>query len=75
MRPGGVRVMSVFTGPVDDDWRQHVPPPKVAPARIARAVVTALEEGREESFVGDVAEDIAARFLDDPKVLERELSL
>lgn len=73
MRPGGVRVISVFTGPVDDDWRQHVPPPKVTPAQIARAVVTALEEGIEESFVGDVAKDIAARFLDDPKVLEREL--
>ncbi len=74
LRPGGVRVMSVFTGPVDDDWRQHVPPPKVAPAQIARAVVVALEEGIEESFVGDVAKDVAARFLDDPKVLERELS-
>jgi NAD(P)-dependent dehydrogenase (short-subunit alcohol dehydrogenase family)/uncharacterized OB-fold protein len=73
MRPGGVRVMSVFTGPVDDDWRQHVPPPKIAPAQIARAVVMALEEGIEETFVGDVAKDIARRFLDDPKVLEREL--
>jgi NAD(P)-dependent dehydrogenase (short-subunit alcohol dehydrogenase family)/uncharacterized OB-fold protein len=73
MRPGGVRVMSFFTGPVDDDWRQQVPPPKVAPVQIARAVVAALEEGIEESFVGDVAKDIAQRFLDDPKVLEREL--
>ena len=74
MRVGGVRVMSVFTGPVDDDWRQHVPPPKVAPGQIAKVVVRALEEGIEESFVGDIATDIAARFLDDPKVLERELS-
>lgn len=73
LRPGGVRVMSVFTGPLEDDWRQHVPPPKVQPAQIARAVVTALEEGIEETFVGDVAKDVAARFLDDPKVLEREL--
>ncbi|MCW4115207.1 SDR family NAD(P)-dependent oxidoreductase [Aurantimonas sp. MSK8Z-1] len=73
MRPGGVRVMSVFTGPLDDAWRQSVPPPKVAPAQIARAVVTALAEGIEESFVGDVAIDVAARFAQDPKVLEREL--
>ncbi|MEX6507853.1 SDR family NAD(P)-dependent oxidoreductase [Jiella sp. M17.18] len=73
MRPGGVRVMSVFTGPVEDEWRQNVPPPKVAPAQIAKAVVTALAEGIEESFVGDIAKDVAARFAADPKVLEREL--
>ena len=73
MRAGGVRVMSVFTGPIDDDWHQPVPPPKVTPEAVARAVVTALEQGIEESFVGDVAKDVLARWTDDPKVLEREL--
>lgn len=73
MRSGGVRVMSVFTGPVDDDWHQPVPPPKVAPRAIARAVVTALEQGIEETFVGDIAKDVLARWQDNPKVLEREL--
>lgn len=73
MRAGGVRVLSIFTGPIDDDWHQPVPPPKVLPAAIARAVVTALEQGTEESFVGDVARDVLARWEDDPKVLEREL--
>lgn len=73
MRAGGVRVMSVFTGPVDDDWHQPVPPPKVAPQAIARAVITALEQGIEESFVGDIAKDVLARWQDNPKVLEREL--
>lgn len=75
LRPGGVRVMSIFTGPVEDDWRQHVPPPKVSPGKIAEAVIAALNGGIEESFVGDVAKDVAARFLDNPKVLERELGL
>ena len=73
MRAGGVRVMSVFTGPVDDDWHQPVPPPKVTPQAIAGAVVTALEQGIEESFVGDIAHDVLARWQDNPKVLEREL--
>jgi NAD(P)-dependent dehydrogenase (short-subunit alcohol dehydrogenase family)/uncharacterized OB-fold protein len=73
MRPGGVRVMSVFTGPLEDDWRQEVPPPKVTAGQVARAVVTALEAGIEDSFVGDVAKDVAARFYQDPKLLEREL--
>lgn len=73
MRAGGVRVLSVFTGPVDDDWRQPLPPPKVTPEAIARAVVQALENGTEESFVGDIAKDVLARLHDNPKVLEREL--
>ncbi|MEM9059447.1 MAG: SDR family NAD(P)-dependent oxidoreductase [Pseudomonadota bacterium] len=73
MRTGGVRVMSVFTGPVDDDWRQPLPPPKVAPEAIARALIQALENGTEETFVGDIAKDVATRWRDDPKVLEREL--
>jgi NAD(P)-dependent dehydrogenase (short-subunit alcohol dehydrogenase family)/uncharacterized OB-fold protein len=73
MRAGGVRVMSVFTGPVDDDWRQPLPPPKVAPEAVAKAVVMALKQGIEESFVGDIARDVLAKWRDDPKTLEREL--
>ena len=66
--------MSVFCGPIDDDWHQPVPPPKVAPVAVARAVITALEQGIEESFVGDIAKDVLARWQDNPKVLERELA-
>jgi NAD(P)-dependent dehydrogenase (short-subunit alcohol dehydrogenase family)/uncharacterized OB-fold protein len=72
MRAGGVRVLSIFTGPIDDDWRQTVEPPKVAPAAIARAVVTALQDGIEDSTVGDIAKDVLEKWLDNPKVLERE---
>lgn len=75
MRAGGVRVLSVFTGPVDDDWRQPLPPPKVAPTALARAVIDALENGIEESFVGDIARDVLARWESGPKTLERELQL
>jgi NAD(P)-dependent dehydrogenase (short-subunit alcohol dehydrogenase family) len=71
--PGGVRVMSVITGPLDDAWRQAVPPPKVEPARLAQAIVDALERGVEDTIVGDVGNDIWRRWRDDPKVLEREL--
>jgi len=73
LRPGGVRVLSVFVGPTEDPWREAVPPPKVTPAQIARAVVHALEEGIEDTFVGDVAKDVAERFRRNPKLLEREL--
>lgn len=73
LRAGGVRLLHVFCGPIDDDWRQPLPPPKLAPAQVARAVVDALHQGREETYVGDIAKDVLARWQDDPKVLEREL--
>jgi NAD(P)-dependent dehydrogenase (short-subunit alcohol dehydrogenase family)/uncharacterized OB-fold protein len=73
LRPGGVRVVNLFTGPVDTEWFQTVPPPKVAPRAIAAALVRSLREGTEDVFVGDVAEDIRRRLADNPKALEREL--
>jgi NAD(P)-dependent dehydrogenase (short-subunit alcohol dehydrogenase family) len=72
-RSGGIRVLNVFAGPVDTQWYQEVPAPKVAPMTLARAVVTALRQGLEDCFVGDVAEDLRARLAANPKALEREL--
>lgn len=74
MRSGGVRVISVYAGPLEETWRQELPPPKVTPKQIADAVVLALKDGLEEVAVGDVAKDILARYLADPKTLEREMS-
>ena len=45
MRPAGIRVINVFPGPIDDEWNQNLPPPKVAPAALASAIVKALKEG------------------------------
>ena len=33
MRPAGVRVVNVFPGPIDDEWNQLLPPPKLAARR------------------------------------------
>jgi len=73
LRGGGVKVVNVFSGPLETEWFQTVPPPKVAPAALARAVVCALRSGIEDVFVGDVAQDIRARLAVNPKALEREL--
>jgi short-subunit dehydrogenase len=73
LRPGGVKVVNVYSGPLETEWFQTVPPPKVAPAALARAVVSALRAGVEDVFVGDVAQDIRARLAVNPKALEREL--
>ena len=73
LRQGGVKVVNAFFGPLETEWYQAVPPPKVAPSALARAVVRALQQGLEDVFVGDIAEDIRARLAVDPKALEREL--
>ncbi len=70
----GLRVSCIYTGPVDDEWHQPLPPPKVAPKALARGVLEALERGLEDHFVGDVARDIAERWRENPGVLEREIT-
>ena len=74
MRPAGVRVVNVFPGPIDDEWNQLLPPPKVAPLALAGAVVKALRDGIEDVYPGDVAQEWLERWRDNPKALERELS-
>jgi NAD(P)-dependent dehydrogenase (short-subunit alcohol dehydrogenase family)/uncharacterized OB-fold protein len=73
MRHAGIRVVNVFPGPIDDEWNQLVPPPKLAPAALARAIVAALRDGVEDIYPGDVAQDIITRFRENQKALEREL--
>jgi len=74
MRPAGLRVINVFPGPIDDEWNQNMPPPKLAPAALASAIVNALKEGVEDVYPGEVAQEWLERWRDNPKVLERELA-
>ena len=75
MRPAGIRVVNVFPGPIDDEWNQHMPPPKLTPAALANSIVKALREGVEDVYPGDVAQEWLERWRDNPKVLERELGM
>ena len=74
MQPAGLRVVNVFPGPIDDEWNQELPPPKITPDALAKAVVKALQDGVEDVYPGDVAQEWLARWRDNPKVLERELA-
>jgi NAD(P)-dependent dehydrogenase (short-subunit alcohol dehydrogenase family) len=74
LSPAGVRVINVFPGPIDDEWNQALPPPKIAPERLAAEIVEALRSGAEDVFPGDIAQEWLARWRDNPKALERELS-
>jgi NAD(P)-dependent dehydrogenase (short-subunit alcohol dehydrogenase family) len=75
MRPAGIRVVNCFPGPIDDEWNQHTPPPKLAPEALANAIIKALRDGVEDVYPGDVAQEWLERWRDDPKVLERELAV
>jgi NAD(P)-dependent dehydrogenase (short-subunit alcohol dehydrogenase family)/uncharacterized OB-fold protein len=74
MRAAGIRVVNVFPGPIDDEWNQNLPPPKVAPAALAAAIVRALCDGVEDVYPGEVAQEWRERWRDNPQVLERELA-
>ncbi len=73
MASTGIRVINIFPGPIDDEWNQHMPPPKLAPSALANAVIKALKDGVEDVYPGDVAQEWFARWQESPKVLEKEL--
>jgi NAD(P)-dependent dehydrogenase (short-subunit alcohol dehydrogenase family) len=75
MQPGGVRVMNVFPGPIDDGSSLSLPAQKLSPQALAAAIVQGLREGTEDLFPGDVAQDWLVRWRENPMVLERELAM
>lgn len=74
LAPGGVRLMTVLTGPTDDEWFQAFAPPRVSGAALATAIVDGLKRGLEDVVVGDVARDLVVRLAENPKAVERELA-
>lgn len=75
MQPAGVRVMNVFPGPLDDECNRDLPPPKLSPDALAKAIVTGLVAGIEDLFPGDVAQEWLLRWRENPQALERELAM
>ena len=70
----GIKLVNMMHGPIDDEWHQPLSPPKVAGRKMATSVVSALQQGLELAFVGDIANDVINRWREDPAVLERELA-
>jgi NAD(P)-dependent dehydrogenase (short-subunit alcohol dehydrogenase family)/uncharacterized OB-fold protein len=75
MRSAGVRVINVFPGPIDDEWNRMLPPPKLSAGALAQAIVSALQDGVEDVYPGDLAQQWRARWEEDPKLLELDLSV
>jgi NAD(P)-dependent dehydrogenase (short-subunit alcohol dehydrogenase family)/uncharacterized OB-fold protein len=74
LRPVGIRVINLFPGPIDDEWNEQMPAPKLSVQALAAAIVKALRDGVEDVYPGDVAQEWRERWRDNPKVLERELA-
>lgn len=74
MQPSGIRVINVFPGPLDNAPNRDLPPPKLTPEALAKAVIEALRHSVEDVYPGDVAQEWLARWRANPKVFERELA-
>jgi NAD(P)-dependent dehydrogenase (short-subunit alcohol dehydrogenase family) len=74
MQPAGIRVINVFPGPIDGEWNQLIPPPKLGADALAKAIVKSLQGSVEDVYPGDVAQEWLARWRENPKILERELA-
>ena len=61
MRPAGIRVVNVFPGPIDDEWNQRVPPPKLAPAALAGAIVEALAAAGSRTSIPAISRRTGSR--------------
>lgn len=75
MRPAGVRVMNVFSGPIEDEWSRELPQPKLNARTLSQALIEGLQGGIEDLFPGEVAQDWLARWRENPQALERELAI
>jgi hypothetical protein len=64
------QLLNMFAGPLDTEWFQSVPPPKLAPATLAFATVDALHAGIKDAYVGDIAQEVRAHLKVQPKALK-----
>jgi len=70
----GTKVIAVMPGAVDTRMTEMLPPPKMAPADVAKAVMKAIDEGTEEVYPGDMAQGVVAGLAADPKAVEKQFA-
>jgi short-subunit dehydrogenase len=74
LKAQGTKVIAVMPGAVDTRMTEMLPPPKMAPADVAKAALKAIEDGTEEVYPGDMAQGVAAGLAADPKSVERQFA-
>jgi len=70
----GIAVYGVFPGAVDTDMLAGVEMPKTGPAEVARAVVSAIAEGREDIFPDPMSTQLYAAWRQDHKAVEKQFA-
>ena len=70
----GTHVAGVYPGPVDTDMAKDLPMEKASPTVVAGDILNALEEGQEEIFPDDMAQEMGAGYEQSPKELERQVT-
>jgi len=74
MAPAGIRVINVFPGPIDEDGNGELLPSKMSPVALARAMVEALQDGVEDVYPGEVAQEWYTQWRNNPNGVEHELA-
>jgi len=74
MSAAGVRVVNIFPGPTETERYRSMPPAKLHPLGLARAITGSLQDSVEDVYPGDIAQEWLARWRENPKVLEREIA-
>jgi NAD(P)-dependent dehydrogenase (short-subunit alcohol dehydrogenase family) len=73
LRPRGVRVHAVLTGPTDTEMSRDLDLPKAPPASVARAIFDGVAAGEEEIFPDPLSAALAPSWAaGSAKVLERQ---
>jgi NAD(P)-dependent dehydrogenase (short-subunit alcohol dehydrogenase family) len=70
----GVKVFSVFPGPVDTDMVKEIEMPKTSPQAIAHEVLSGIEADNEDIFPDPMSKQLYSRWTADHKAVEREFA-
>jgi NAD(P)-dependent dehydrogenase (short-subunit alcohol dehydrogenase family) len=74
LKAQGTRVIGVMPGAVETRMTEMLPPPKMQPAEVAKAVLQAIEVGADDVYPGEMAQGIAAGLAKDAKAVEAQFS-
>jgi short-subunit dehydrogenase len=64
LREQGTHVVGVHAGPVDTDMASELTLPKVKPVDVARQVLSAIEDGRDEVLADNMTRQVKAGLSD-----------
>lgn len=70
----GVKVFSIFPGPIDTDMAREFTVPKTSPADAARAMIAGIEKDSEDIFPDPASEQVYAAWKSDHKAVESQFA-